>query len=68
MSLRLMARQKAWNFIWGFFCLIAKQQDYPLRQVMNQEKTLETIYTKRIQELFCCYLDTLLKTEWQRQG
>lgn len=68
MSLRSVARWKAWNFIWSFFWLVAEQQDYPLRQVMSQEQTLETICTKRIQELFCCYLDTLLKTEQQRQG
>lgn len=66
-ELKVSGRVKGLGFYLVFFCLAAEQQDYPSTQVMNQEKTLEAIYTKRIQ-LFCCHLDTLLKIELQTQG
>lgn len=51
-ELRVDGRVKGLEYYLFFFCLVAEQQDYPLRQVMNKEKTQKSIYTKRIQFFF----------------
>lgn len=62
-ELKVNGKAKGLEFYLRFFLFGCKTTGLSFEASMNQEKALETIYTKRIQELFCCYLDTLLKTE-----